>query len=69
MVETLTTPEKKSVFVDGVLFDLDLHWWKGWTQLELKDIDKEEGELPDIFKLGRKRILNQLTTKTPPKAA
>jgi len=61
MVETTHAPvrdKEKSIFVDGVLFDIDIHWWKGWTKLELEDIDKEEGELPAIFKLGTKRILN-----------
>lgn len=58
MVEIDTIPTtKESIFIDGVLFDLDLHWWKGWAQLNADDIDKEESDIPDIFKLGRKRIL------------
>jgi len=50
--------QKQSIFVDGVLFDLDLGWWKGYIQLEAEDLDKDENDIPDVYKLGKKRILN-----------
>tara|TARA_Y100000310_G_C20633384_1_gene789855 strand:+ start:611 stop:1555 length:945 start_codon:yes stop_codon:yes gene_type:complete len=58
----VTTEEtKQSIFVDGVLFDLDLFWWKGWVKLSAQDIEKTEEEIPDIIKLGQIRILKHET--------
>ena len=47
----------KSIFEDGILFDLDSFWWKGFVQLEAEDIDIIKEELPDVVSLGRVRLL------------
>jgi hypothetical protein len=46
-----------SIYIDGVLFDIDLYWWKGWTQLDAEMMELEEQEIPDIVQLGRIRLL------------
>ncbi len=57
LMQETTTTLKPSIFVGGVLFDLDLYWWKGWVQLRAEDLNMEEGELPSIIQLGKKRLL------------
>jgi len=54
--ETKVQP-KSSIFLDGVLFDLDSFWWKGFVQLEAEDIEIIKTEVPDVVKLGRVRLL------------
>jgi len=51
------TQTKKSIFIDGVLFDLDSYWWKGFVQLEAEDIEVIKAEVPDVVQLGRVRLL------------
>lgn len=48
---------KKSIFTDGVLLDLDIGYWRGWTKLNADDLDKEEKDILDVFALGKKRML------------
>lgn len=62
-LSVLNTSQKESVFVGGVLFDLDLFWWKGWVKLSAQDIEKTENEIPDIVKLGQIRILKHSAFK------
>ena len=49
---------KESIFVKGVLFDIDIGYWRGFSKLEARDLDKEDSEIPIIFRLGHKRLLN-----------
>lgn len=51
------TQAKASIFIDGVLFDLDSYWWKGFVQLEAEDIEAIKAEIPDVVQLGRVRLL------------
>ena len=55
----MTTKVKQdSIFLNGVLFDLDCFWWKGFTVLQAQDLDKAVDDIPEFMKLGRKRLLN-----------
>lgn len=62
-IQTRQSKEKESVFISGVLIDIDIYWWKGWTHLTANDIDKEESDIPDIIKLGSKRMLDNAVFK------
>ena len=55
--------DKSSIFIDGVLFDLDSYWWKGFVQLEAKDIEIIKEEIPDVVQLGKVRILKHESFK------
>ena len=48
---------KSSIFMDGVLFDIDSYWWKGFVQLEAEDLEIIRTEVPDVVQLGRVRLL------------
>ena len=48
---------KESIWVSGILLDLNIFWWKGYIQLTATDIDKQQDEIPDIYRLGKKRML------------
>jgi len=60
MTTEMSTKElqsKSSIFMDGVLFDLDSFWWKGFVQLKAEDIEIIKSEVPDVVQLGRVRLL------------
>ena len=60
---TTQVAQKSSIFMDGVLFDLDSFWWKGFVQLEAEDLEIIKSEVPDVVQLGRVRLLKHQAFK------
>jgi hypothetical protein len=49
--------EKRDLFAEGVLVDIDCGYWSGMKKLQAKDLGLNEDELPEVFSLGRKRLV------------
>lgn len=49
--------DKSSVFIDGVLVDLKISYWRGKAPLKPEDLGIDASSIPDIFSLGRKLII------------
>lgn len=47
----------EKIFDDGVLIDLDVGCWSGHSTLRPEDLGLRKDQVPDIFKLGRKRLV------------
>jgi hypothetical protein len=47
----------RDLFSEGVLVDLDVGFWSGQKKLAAKDLGLDEKELPEVFSLGRKRLV------------
>ena len=45
------------LFTDGVLVNVDIRFWAGQKKLQAKDVGLDEDKIPDIYSLGRKRLL------------
>ena len=39
--------KQSSIFLNGVLLDVNIWWWKGFTLLQAQDIDKSADDIPE----------------------
>jgi hypothetical protein len=46
-----------NLFTDGVLIDLSIRYWQGKAALRAEDLDLDPSAVPEIFSLGRKRLI------------
>ena len=55
----MTTDQKdtSSVFLDGVLLDVRLSFWRGKKVLSPEDLGLRTDQVPEIFRLGTKRVV------------
>ena len=56
-VETERAIEEAALFLDGVLMDVRLSYWRGKAPLEPEDLGLTKSDVPDIVTLGRKLIV------------
>lgn len=48
---------QSALFLDGVLIDLRISYWRGKRPLSAQDLGLSEDQVPDIFSLGRKLVI------------
>lgn len=58
-MEKQATPDstKVAVFLDGVLLDVRISFWRGKKPLSPEDLNLRPDDVPEIFTLGRKMIV------------
>lgn len=49
--------DTSALFLDGVLIDLGISYWRGKRPLSAQDLGVEPEDVPEIFSLGRKLVI------------